>query len=96
MGDSACTFSNYALPTLQLQTVLGAAGPIPEAAAMPFIIPALWDIIFNHLFVYTPNNDWMVNFNPHKQHLKGDGAKAFLHYREVCKGFDEYMLHYMT
>ena len=83
-------------PTVQLATALGATGPITEAQTMPFIIPALWDIILDHLFAYTPENDWMVNFNPHKQHLKGDGAKAFIHYREVCKGFGEYMLHYMT
>jgi hypothetical protein len=57
-------------PTVQLATALGATGPITEAATMPFIIPARWDIILDHLFAYTPDNDWMVNFNPHEQRLE--------------------------
>ena len=41
-------------PTVQLATAQEAAGPMAEAEAMPFILPALWDIILDHLFAYTP------------------------------------------
>ena len=83
-------------PTVQLATVQEATGPMAEAATMPFIIPALWDIILDHLFAYTPDNDWMIGFNPHEQTLEGDGAQAFRHCREACRGFDDYMLRDMT
>ena len=37
-----------------------------------------------------------MTFNPHEQRLKGEVAQAFLHCREVCAAFDDYMLRYMA
>ena len=82
--------------TEQLATVLGATGPITEMVNVPFIIPALWEVILDRLFAYTPDNEWMVTFNPHEQRLEGEVAQAFLHCRGVCAAFDDYMLRYLA
>ena len=83
-------------PTLQLATTQQATDPMAEAEVMPFIIPVLWDIILDHLFAYTPDNNWVIPYNPHEQTLEGDSAQTFLHCREACRGFDGYMFRYMT
>ena len=38
----------------------------------------------------------MIGYNPYEQTLEGDSAQAYLNCREACRGFDDYMLRYMT
>ena len=106
MGESYTEVAPVTLPapsaaisqvsTGQLATALSVTGPTTEVAIVPFIIPALWEVILDRLFAYTPGNTWMVTFNPHEQRLEGTIAQTFLHCREVCAAFDDYMLRYMA
>ena len=48
-----------------------------ETEFMPFNIPLLWDVILDRLFAYTPNNNWVIPYNPHEQTLEGDSVQAF-------------------
>ena len=84
--------SGRPVPTSHFATT----NPIGEAAYMPFKIPLFWDLILDHLFAYTPNNNWLIHYNPHEQGLEGDSAHAFRHCRVTCQGFDYYMLRYMA
>ena len=59
MGESYSEAASVTLPapsaaiarvsTEQLATALSATGPITEMANVPFIIPALWEVILDRL-----------------------------------------------
>jgi len=88
--------SRQRAPTSHLATRKATTNPMAETEFMPFTIPLLWDVILDRLFAYTPNNNWVIPYNPHEQTLEGDSAQAFRHCRAACKGFDDYMLRYMA
>ena len=65
-------------------------------AYMPLILPDSWETILNELFRHKPHNGWLVPQMPiDVQQLGGNMAVCFLNCREVCRGFDVYMLAYL-
>ena len=65
-------------------------------AYMPMLVPDVWETILNKLFRHKPHNGWLVPHMPiGVQQLCGDMAICFLNCREVCRGFDIYMLSYL-
>ena len=63
-------------------------------AYMPLIIPDSWETILNSLFMHKPHNGWHTLWG-FQQTLCGNMAVCFLNCREVCRGFDFYMLTYL-
>ena len=62
-------------------------------AYMPILLPD-WETILNDLFVHKPHNGWHT-LHGFQQSLCGNMAVCFLNCREVCRGFDIYMLTYL-
>ena len=63
-------------------------------AYMPILIPDVWETILNYLFMHKPHNGWLISYG-FRQDLCVNMAVCFLNCREVCRGFDIYMLTYL-
>ena len=63
-------------------------------AYMPLILPDFWQTILNISFMHKPHNGWHTSWG-FQQTLCGNTAVCFLNCREVCRGFDFYMLTYL-